>query len=222
MRSFDDIYAIAAKRKGGVGALETLIANGGFPSHDIHDMTDDRWLAVFTRHVFNAGFNWKVVEAKWPGFEAAFDGFDVARCAMMDDDWLDALLKDDRIIRNGAKIQSVRDNAVLLRDLAADRGSASQAIADWPDSDFVGLLDLLKTRGGRLGGTTAQYALRHGGKSGFILSRDVVARLVAEGVIDKAPGSKSAMAKVQAAFDAWQAQSGRPLGDISRVLALSL
>ena len=31
-----------------------------------------------TRAIFQSGFSWKVIEAKWPGFEEAFDGFDVA------------------------------------------------------------------------------------------------------------------------------------------------
>ena len=38
--------------------------------------------------------------------------------------------------------------------------SAARAFADWPDSDYVGLLETLKKRGMRLGGNTGQYALR--------------------------------------------------------------
>ena len=55
-----------------------------------------------------------------------------------------------------------------------------------------------------------------------VLSNDVVARLVAEGVIDKAPTSKGAMNKVQEAFNIWREQSGRSLTEISRVLAMSI
>jgi len=50
----------------------------------------------------------------------------------------------------------------------------------------------------------------------------VLARLAAEGVIDKAPTSKMAWAAVQEAFDTWRAQSGQPLTTISRVLAQSI
>lgn len=222
MRTFDEIYAVAADRKGGADKLEELIVSGTYTPRKLEDMTDDRWLSFFTQHVFSAGFNWKVIENKWPGFEEAFKGFDVGKCAMMDDDWMDALLQDTRIVRNGAKIASVRDNAVFFQELAAEHGSASKAIADWPDSDYVALLETLKKRGSRLGGATAQYALRRGGKPSFVLSQDVVARLVAEGVIDKAPTSKKALAAVQEAFNTWAAQSGRSLTEISRVLALSV
>ena len=55
----------------------------------------------------------------------------------------------------------------------------------------------------------------------FILSRDVTARLIAEGVIDKPATSKTALKSVQAAFNTWMEQSGRSLTEISRVLAMS-
>ncbi|WP_365715719.1 hypothetical protein [Shimia sp.] len=80
----------------------------------------------------------------------------------------------------------------------------------------------MKKGGSRIGGATGQYALRFLGKDSFILSRDVVARLIAEGIIDKQPTSKGAMKKVQEAFNIWMDQSGRSLTEISRVLAMSL
>lgn len=74
----------------------------------------------------------------------------------------------------------------------------------------------------RLGGNSAMYFLRFMGIDSFILSRDVAAALIREGVVDKAPSSKRDMEKVQAAFNAWQRQSGRPLTQISRVLACTV
>lgn len=221
MRSFQEIFDIAAERKGGPDALEAML-EPATPVSELAAKPDHRWLAQFTKCVFNAGFNWKVIEAKWDGFEAAFKGFDIARCAMMDDAWFDALLQDTRIVRNGAKIASVRDNAVFLQELAAEYGTAATCFAHWPSRDYVGLLQMLKTRGSRLGGNSGQYALRFSGVDGFILSRDVVARLIAEGVIDKAPSSKKAMQAAQAAFNTWHEQSGRPYTQLSRILAMSV
>ncbi len=221
MRSFAEIYEIAADRKGGEDVLESLLDRPKSPD-ELAAIPDDRWLAKFTQMIFNSGFNWKVVEAKWPGFEEAFAGFDVGRCSMMDDDWFDALLKDTGIVRHGAKIRSVRDNAVMLRDLADHHGSAGRCFAEWPRENYAGLLELLKKRGNRLGGNTGAYALRFMGVDSFIPSQDVVARLVAEGVIDKPPTSKTAMARVQSAFNDWAAESGRSFTEISRVLAMSV
>ena len=83
-------------------------------------------------------------------------------------------------------------------------------------------MQLMAARGARLGGNTGQYVLRFIGRDGFILSRDVVARLTAEGVIDGPATSKRAQAAIQAAFNAWAAESGRPLREISRTLAFSV
>lgn len=220
MRGFDEIFGIAASRHGGAEALEAKLSKPLTPAA-LAEVPDDRWLAVMTKCVFQSGFNWKVIEAKWDGFEAAFEGFDPGACAFLEGDRLDALISDTRIVRHGAKIASVRDNAAFLLELR-DEGGAGKVLGGWPSTDFVGLLELLKSRGSRLGGNTGQYAMRFAGRDAFILSRDVTARLIAEGVIDKAPGSKRAMAAVQEAFNTWMDQSGRSLTEVSRVLAMSL
>jgi 3-methyladenine DNA glycosylase Tag len=220
MRTFEAIFDIAAERHGGREALEARLDTSR-SAEELAQIPEDRWLATFTRCIFQAGFNWKVIEAKWEGFELAFDGFDPGKCAFMDDETFDALLKDRRIVRNGAKIAALRDNAAFILNLR-DEGGVGHVIGGWPSTDFVGLLERLKRDASRLGGTTGQYAMRFSGRDGFILSRDVVARLVAEGVVDKPPTSKRAMAAVQTAFNAWMEQSGRGLTQISRVLAMSV
>ncbi len=220
MRSFDEIFDIAAGRHGGVDALNANLSKPKTPA-ELAAMPEDRWLATLTKCIFQAGFKWKVIEAKWDGFEEAFDGFDVGRCAFMDDEKFDALLQDTHIVRNGTKIATVRDNAAFLLELR-DEGGAGQVLGGWPSTDYIGLLAMLAKRGSRLGGASAQYAMRFAGRDSFILSQDVTARLIAEGVIDKAPTSKKALAAVQEAFNSWMDQSGRSLTEISRVLAMSI
>lgn len=221
MQKFEKIYAIAAKRKGGNDALEALLDKQKSIS-ELVAIPDDRWLSCMAKCVFQAGFNWKVVDNMWPGFEEAFEGFNVGPCAMLNDDDFARLVSDKRIIRHGTKIRSVQQNAVFVADLAREHGSAAKAFADWPTTDYVGLLAMLKKHGSRLGGNTGQYFLRFMGIDSFILSRDVVARLVAEDIIDKAPSSQKAMAAVQEAFNVWQTESNRSLTEISRVLAMSV
>ncbi|EEE38335.1 3-methyladenine DNA glycosylase [Rhodobacteraceae bacterium KLH11] len=220
MHHFDEIFQLAADRHGGPDMLESKLSKPT-PAEVLAAMPEDRWLAIITKCVFQAGFSWKVIEAKWDGFEAAFDGFDVGRCAFMDDEKFDALLQDTRIVRNGTKIAAVRNNAAFLLELRAE-GGAGQVLGGWPSQDFAGLLAMLARRGSRLGGASAQFAMRFAGRDSFMLSQDVTARLIAEGVIDKPVTSKKAMAAVQAAFNIWMEQSGRSLTEISRVLAMSL
>ena len=218
---FEDLFARAAARKGGPEAFAETLPAIKAPDQ-IAAIPDDRWLSMMARCVFQAGFNWKVVEAKWPGFEEAFDGFDPRRWRMMSDEDLDRLLGDKRVIRNAAKLVSVGENAVFLSDLATEHGSASAFFAAWPGEDFAGLLELLKKRGSRLGGTSGQYLMRVMGKDGFVLGRDVVTALIREGVVEKSPTSKRDMARVQAAFTHWSAEAGRPMAHVSRTLACTV
>jgi 3-methyladenine DNA glycosylase Tag len=222
MRSFADIYGQAAERKGGEAALEALIAEHKAASPaELAAIPDDRWLAQMSKCVFQAGFSWKVIENKWPGFETAFHGFDPALNAAMSDDEFDAHLRDSSIVRNARKILAVRDNAVFLRDLAAEHGCAAAFFAAWPDTDFVGLLEVMKKRAARLSGETAMRFFRFMGKASFIATRDVTSALIGAGVIDKPPTGRRDLQAVQEAFNAWSRESGRDLTALSRVLALS-
>jgi 3-methyladenine DNA glycosylase Tag len=221
MRSFDEILAIAAARKGGVDRVLADIP-APLPPEALAAIPDARWLAEMARGIFRTGLSWAVVEAKWPGIEAAFGGFDIGPLSMMDEARFDALVADPRVIRSGAKIAAIRDNAVFMRRVAAEAGSFARKVADWPAADFAGLLDWLARNGSRLGGQTGAYMLRTMGKESWLLAPDVVARLVAEGVIDGPPSSRRAMAAVQAAFDRWKAESGHDFTTISRVLAQSI
>ncbi|PSL19641.1 DNA-3-methyladenine glycosylase I [Shimia abyssi] len=220
MRSFDDIFDIAAERKGGADALNASLASPLAPA-ELAKIPEDRWLAQLTKCVFQAGFNWKVVENKWDGFETAFHSFDIDRCAFLHDEDMDRLMSDTAIVRNGPKIRTVIDNAHYLQSLR-DQGGAGSVLGGWPSTDYVGLLDSMKKNGARIGGNTGQYAMRFMGRDSFIISRDVVARLIAEGVIDKQPTSKGAMKNVQSAFNTWMEQSGRGLTQISQVLSKSV
>jgi 3-methyladenine DNA glycosylase Tag len=222
MQSFDAIYQRAAARKGGAAVLEAMI--GEYPPKSRAELAatpDHRWLAEITRSVFQAGFNWSVIDDKWPGFEAAFHGFDPKLNAAMSEDEFDAHLKDTRIVRNGQKIASVRANAQFLVDLAREHGTAARFFADWPDSDFVGLLEVMKKRAARCAGETAMRFFRTMGKPAFIISRDVSAALVEAGVLGQPPKNRKDLQAVQDAFIAWSAESGRDLTGLSRVLALS-
>lgn len=221
LRPFAEIRARAAARKGGEAALAALL-----PAIKAADalaaIPDDRWLSMLSRCVFQAGFSWSVVEKKWPGTEEAFWGFSPARCRAMSDEEFDALLRDGRIIRNGAKVRAVQNNAGFLMDLAAEHGSAASVFAHWPADDYVGLLDLLKTRGDRLGGGAGMMAMRFMGRDGWVTSPDMVKALAREGVVAGAPDTKTARKGIQAAFSQWAAEDGTPFAHISRILAMSV
>lgn len=221
MRSFQSLYDQAAQKKGGEEVLESLLPTP-LPSAELAEIPDDRWLAMTSRCIFQAGFSWKVIEKKWPQFEEAFSGFQPKRWKYMSDDDFDAFLKDTRIVRHATKILAVRNNATFLCDLAEEHGSAAQYFAYWPTEKYAELLITLKKRGCRLGGTSAQYFLRFMGKDVFITSADVTAALIREGVISSEAKSQRDLRAVQNAFNDWHSESQRPLGHISKVLAFTV
>ena len=220
METFAAIYQRAAARKGGEQILETLLTPVKGQS-DLSKIHDADVLAEMTKCVFRSGFVWKVIEAKWPGFEAAFSDFDVMHCAMLADEDLEALQGNTDIVRHGKKIASVRANAQYILDVRADHGSFSSFLTEWPNDDFVGLWEHLKKNGSRLGGQTGRYFLRFIGYDTPIFSKDVVAALIQADVVDKEPTSKKAQLTTQEAFVTWQQESGRSFKEISRVLAMS-
>jgi 3-methyladenine DNA glycosylase Tag len=219
---FKTIRARAEKRKGGPKGLEKLLPRKP-DMKALAKLSDDRILSEMTKRVFSAGFAWSVIEAKWPGFEKAFLAFKPAKLAFQPDDFWDALLSDTSIVRNGAKIASVRENAAFVQEIASEHGSFGQFLARWPSSDQIGLLNLLAKRGSRLGGNTGQMLLRFLGWDGFVTSQDVVACLRDAGLdIAAEVTSKGDLAKVQAQFNAWAEETGLPYVHLSRICAMSI
>lgn len=222
MERWKTIEARAAKRVGGADALAERLPKAKSRAA-LRRVPDRDWLAQMTRSVFQAGFVWKVIENKWDGFEAAFDGFDPARVARYSENKLAELARDERIIRNPQKIRATRANALFLRELAEQHGTASRFFADWPENDVVGLWDVLRRRGSRLGGFSGPMVLRHLGKDTFMLSDSVLRALREQGVVEgKSATSQAALRKVQDAFNAWRNESGRALCELSQTLALSV
>jgi 3-methyladenine DNA glycosylase Tag len=140
----------------------------------------------------------------------------------MTEERFDVLLKNKNIIRNGAKIRSIQQNGQFVNELAEKHGSAGRFFAEWPDVNYVGLLDFLKKNASRLGGETGMRFLRSIGKPGFIPTPDVVKALFREKVLSKAPSGKGDFATMQAAFNEWSEQTGLDLTTISLVLAMSV
>jgi 3-methyladenine DNA glycosylase Tag len=219
---FRTIRARAEKRKGGAKALNRLLPERP-DAKALAKLGDDRVLAEMTRRAFSAGFAWSVIEAKWTGFEEVFLEFEPGRLALQPDEFWDALMKDARIVRNGAKIMSVRANAGFVGEVAKEHGSFGKLLAKWPSSDEIGLLELLAKRGSRLGGNTGQMFLRFLGWDGFVTSKDVVACLRDAGLdVAETITSRRDLAKVQAQFNAWAEETGLPYVHLSRICAMSI
>ncbi len=217
---YQTIYDRACERKGGEQPLEMLLIAVS-ENAELARLGTDRYLAEFTRKVFQSGFVWRVVDQKWPAFEEMFWGFDVEKLLMMPDEMLERKASDPKIIRHLKKVWSIRENAMMISDLQQKTGSFSELIAHWPSSDIIGLWQLLKKKGSRLGGNTGPYALRALGKDTFLLSRDVEGYLRTWKVIEGGVNTQKSLKQAQAFFNQLHEDSGRSYAELSRLVSLS-
>ena len=82
----------------------------------------DDYLEHLSKGVFQAGISWRVVDAKWGTIKQAFHRFKVERVARMTDREIDALAKDERVIRSRPKIAAVVHNAGVILELERSGG----------------------------------------------------------------------------------------------------
>lgn len=218
LEKFDDIYQRAAARKGGVANLKILLG----PSNEDHLLTgipDDRFLAEFSKKVFQSGFVWRVVENKWPNFEESFFNFNIEKILMMPEEMMERKASDPKIIRNFNKVKTIKANGQMIFEEQQKGHSFAEFVAKWPSNDIIGLWAYLKKHGQRLGGNTGPYALRALGKDTFILSRDVEAYFRAHDIITGGIQTKSSLTAIQASFNHWQQQCSLSLSQLSRLVA---
>jgi len=145
---------------------------------------DDEWgrpvvgeSALFERLCLEgaqAGLSWLTILNKRDGYRRAFHGFDVDRVAAMTDADLETLLADPGIVRNRAKVVSVRTNARATVELRGDGGleafvesfaptrtpkPARTSALPTTSAESLALSKALKKRGFSFVGPTTMFAL---------------------------------------------------------------
>ena len=220
--SFTDIFERACERKGGQAELEALLPAVATQA-ELASKGSDRYLAEFTRKVFQSGFVWRVVDKKWPKFEEIFWEFDVERLLMMPEDMLERKASDPGIIRNFSKVRTILQNAVMIDDTERrEECSFGEFIANWPVDDTIGLWLFLKKHGSRLGGNSGPYALRTLGVDTFLMTRDVELFLRQHDIVDSGIHSLRALKATQTYFNDLRDESGRSLAELSRIIAMGV
>lgn len=221
VESFAAIYQRVCERKGGEAMVESMLSVP-LSKRALAKVPDHRFLAEFTKKVFQSGFVWRVVRQKWPDFEEVFWGFDIDKLLLMPDEMVEKKATDPKIIRNLSKVRTIRENALMIKEVSREHGSFGQFVASWDNRDVIGLWEYLKKHGARLGGNTGPYALRFLGVDTFLLSRDVEGYFVQHKIISGSARSKRSLNTIQATFNQWQEQSGRSLTELSQLLAYSV
>ncbi len=220
MRHFDEIFATASLHKGCDHVVEASLPKC-LPGKKLAKQSDAFYLSNMCRRVFRAGLKHSLVDNKWPAFESVFHDFDPHYCAMLSDDAVDECLKNTNLIRHHRKLLSIRANAQFVISTAREYGSFGAYLAHWESAQTIDLWLDIKKKGQQLGGSSAPSFLRMVGKDTFMFTRDVVAVLMAESVIDRPPTAKRDLYAAQKAFLTWQEQCDRPLCEISRIVSFT-
>jgi 3-methyladenine DNA glycosylase Tag len=219
MIPLDPILAQALERWGEAGLHERFPE--GKDAAALAAVPDDRYLSLLCLRVFRAGLKHSLVDQKWPAFEEVFHGFMPDRVAALTEEDLEPLMADSRLIRHWGKLKSVPINAAALRAISAEAGGFGRWLASWPAERILELWEALAKRFTQLGGDSGPRFLRMAGKDTFILSPSVEAALKAWGVSDGGKG-KAERARIAAQFIAWHRETGRPLAELSMILACSV
>ena len=90
----------------------------GAPLHD-----DRKLFEFMILDAFQAGLSWKTILHRREGFREAFDDFDVVKIAAYDEDKIQQLMQDTRIIRNQLKIRSTVTNALAFLKVQKEFGT---------------------------------------------------------------------------------------------------
>ena len=222
MRNYRWLEEYCLNRFGSREALEARLPVPQSTEH-LRALSDDRYLSTIALRVFRARLKHSVVDARWPAFEEVFFGFDPQKVVLMSSEHIERLMQDTRLIRHLAKLRSVPRNAQMVLDLGHEYGSMGNLIADWPADNIVGLWRLLAKRGNQLGGLSVPRFLRMVGRDTFVTTDDVLAALKGMGVLDQAKAtSQRDLALVQEAFNRLASDSGRPLSQLSAMLAFTV
>ena len=143
----------------------------GVPLHD-----DRKLFEFMVLDAFQAGLSWKTILHRREGFREAFDNFDPEKIAAYNEQKIQELMMDTRIIRNQSKIRSTVGNARAFLETRLEFGSfdsyiwqftqekpimnrlnsLSEMLVSSPESDAMS--KDLKKRGFKFVGTTICYA----------------------------------------------------------------
>ncbi|MFI5342949.1 MAG: DNA-3-methyladenine glycosylase I [Chlamydiales bacterium] len=90
----------------------------GIPVHDDHHLFE-----MLVLEGAQAGLSWETILKRREGYREAFHHFNPLKVAAMSNEELDALLQNEKIIRNRLKIYSARQNAQVFLKIQQEFGS---------------------------------------------------------------------------------------------------
>ena len=114
------------------------------------------YLAILSRAIFQAGLCWKLIESKWDGYLAAFEGFDPVLVAAFGEGDVERILSGGAVVRTRKKIVGTIENARTLLELERTAGFKAYLRSF---GSYAELVRDLRTRFAFVGELSAYYFL---------------------------------------------------------------
>ena len=105
---------------------------------------DVRFFEYLCLEIFQAGLSWETIVRKRDAMREAMDGFDFHVIARYDDERIDELMDDDRVIRYRLKLESIRHNARVFGNIVEEHGSFLTWLEKNAQDDLDGWVKLFK------------------------------------------------------------------------------
>ena len=104
----------------------------GIPKYDDRDLFE-----LLVLESFQAGLAWITVLKKREAFREAFDNFDVIKVANYNDEKINELLNNEKIIRSRGKIKASINNAKIFIKIQKEFGSFSNYIWSFTNNNVI-------------------------------------------------------------------------------------
>ena len=103
----------------------------------VPNFNDDYLFEILVLVNFQSGLSWELMLLKREYFREAFDGFDVEKIANYDEDKIEELLSNEKIIRYDQKIRAVINNAQVFIKIQEEYGSFYDYIKTFTNGEII-------------------------------------------------------------------------------------
>ena len=103
----------------------------------VPEYNDDKLFELLVLESFQAGLSWITILKKREYLRQAFDNFNTSKIILYDDDKINELLENDKIIRHKGKIQATINNAHVFQEIQKEYGSFCRYIWDFNNNEII-------------------------------------------------------------------------------------
>lgn len=107
----------------------------------IPNFNDEYLFEMLILESFQAGLSWECVLNKREDFRKAYDNFDIDKICNYDDNKVQKLLQNEKIIRNKLKIKASVNNAKIFKGIQKEYGTFYNYLSNFTENKIIYELD---------------------------------------------------------------------------------